>query len=167
MHQAQSSVTPDADPARWEALPMTACGQITKLCADNTTPAALTCQNTGAAGVEATCLTSLDGCLAQCDENIQSPCSGLCNAPTSFTVPDGTTFSSGALGQGAACFETTSELLTGRCADLGPGQQLIINGKVQHCDGTNWDYPLPSQRNYGYCIQTTPGTGASASFQAW
>jgi hypothetical protein len=167
VHQAQTGQSPDLNPAVWEALPMTFCGQITKFCADNTQAAAVTCQNTAAAGDEAVCRTSLDGCLAQCDEPVQSPCSGLCNSPTSFTVADGTTFNSGALGTGAACFETTSEIQTGSCTGLAPGRQLTINGKVQRCDGANWPYPLTSQRHYGYCIQTTPGPGAAASFRAF
>ena len=59
----------------------------------------------------------------------------------------------------------TSELLTGTCTGLGT-RTLTINGKLQRCDGSNWAYPLPSQRNYGYCIQTTAGAGATASFTA-
>jgi spore coat protein A, manganese oxidase len=114
VHQAQTGQNPTVDTAKWAPLPTTACAQITQFCADNTQPAALTCQGQGAAGDEAACLTALDGCLAQCDEPVVSPCSGLCNAPSVFTVPDGTTFSSGPLGNGPACFETDSEIFTGR-----------------------------------------------------
>jgi FtsP/CotA-like multicopper oxidase with cupredoxin domain len=167
VHQAQTGQNPTVVPARWDSLPMTACAQISKLCADNTQDDALTCQGIGADNDDAACGENLDFCLAECDEDLRSPCSGLCANPTSFTVPDGTTFRSGALGTGAACFETTSELLTGTCTGLGAGRQITVNGKVQVCDGTNWVYPMPSQRNYGYCIQTTAGTGgASASFTA-
>ena len=166
VHQAQSGQTPSATPSRWDAFPKTACAQIRKLCADNTQPDALDCQDIGAANVDADCGDNLDFCLAECDEDVRNPCSGLCDNPTNFTVADGTTFRSGALGTGAACFATTSELLTGTCTGLGSGRTLTINGKVQRCDGTNWTYPMPSQRNYGYCIQTNAGAGSTASFTA-
>lgn len=166
VHQAQAGQSPDVDPTRWETMPMTACAQITKLCADNSQPAALTCQGVGAANDENACLTSLDGCLAQCDEPVRSPCSGLCNAPTSFTVADGAAFSSGPIGTGAACFETESQLFTGRCHAFA-GRKLTVNGKVQDCSGDNWDYPMPTQRNNGYCIQVTAGGPPMASFQTW
>jgi len=165
--QAQTGQSPDRTPARWDSFPMQACPQIRKLCANNTQPDALDCQAIGTDNDEATCLDNLDFCLGECDEDVRSPCSGLCANPTSFTVPDGRTFRSGALGTGAACFETTSEIFTGTCTGLGTGRQITVNGKPQRCDGSNWNYPLPSQRNYGYCIQTTAGQGgASASFTA-
>jgi spore coat protein A len=166
VHQAQSGQTPSNTPSRWDQLPTGACSQIRKFCADNTAPDALACQDIGAANVDADCGDNLDFCLGECDEDVRSPCSGLCDNPTTFTVADGTTFRSGALGNGAACFATTSELLTGTCTGLGSGRQLTINGKVQPCNGSNWAYPLPSQRNYGYCIQVNSGSGSTASFTA-
>lgn len=147
---------------------MTACAQITKLCADNTQPKALTCQTLGANGVESACLTGLDGCLAQCDDHIQSPCSGLCNSPSPFSVPDGTIFDSGPLGTGAACFETESELASGSCSGFDGDRTLTINGRPMSCGkDRKWAYPLPPQRHYGYCIQTTAGNSPNASFKAW
>jgi FtsP/CotA-like multicopper oxidase with cupredoxin domain len=166
VHQAQNGQTPNGDPAKWESIPLQACAQLSKLCAGNPDPNAQSCASLGAANVDADCLDGLDDCLAQCDTAEATPCSGLCNNPTSFTVPDGTTFSSGPLGTGAACFETTSEIVTGSCTGLGTGRQLTINGKVQPCNGSNWATPLTSQRHFGYCIQTTAGSGASASFKA-
>jgi hypothetical protein len=166
VHQAQSGQTPNVTPSRWDPFPLQACAQITKLCADNTQADALDCQDIGAAGDAAACGENLDFCLGECDEVVRSPCSGLCDNPREFTVPDGTTFRSGALGNGAACFATESELLTGTCTGLGNGRTLTINGKVQRCDGSNWNYPLPSQRNHGYCIQTNAGAGSTASFTA-
>ena len=164
VHQAQIGVPPDHDP-KWELLPQGACAQLRQLCADNTEDFGQECESTGVANDDATCLDSLDECLATCDEPVQSPCSGLCNAPHSFTVPDGTTFNSGALGTGAACFETTSEIVTGSCTGL-TGRTLTINGKVEPCNGANWATPLTGQRHFGYCIQTTAGAGgAAASFQ--
>jgi FtsP/CotA-like multicopper oxidase with cupredoxin domain len=167
VHQAQNGQTPPSNPGLWSSFPMGACPQITKLCADNTQSDALDCQGIGADGDDAACLDNLDFCLGECDEDIRNPCSGLCNNPTNFTVPDGTTFKSGALGTGAGCYATTSELLTGSCTGLGSGRQITVNGKVQTCNGSNWTYPMPSQRNYGYCIQTTAGSGgAAATFSA-
>jgi len=166
VHQALSGHTPANTPSRWDSFPMQACSQITRLCSDNTQPDALDCQSIAADGDEAACGDNLDFCLGECDEDLRSPCSGLCENPTEFTVPDGSTFRSGALGNGAGCFATTSEIFTGTCTGLGAGRQITINGKVQRCDGSDWAYPLPGQRNYGYCIQTTAGSGASASFTA-
>jgi spore coat protein A, manganese oxidase len=166
VHQAQTGQSPNLDSARWESLPMTACAQITKLCSDDTQPAALTCQTLAAGNDDTACRAGLDGCLAQCDEHVQSPCSGLCNSPTPFTVADGAVFNSGPLGTGAACFETESELFTGSCRNFPSSRRLTINGKVQRCDGSNWNYPLPTQRNNGYCIQVNADGGPSASFQA-
>jgi hypothetical protein len=170
VHQAQAGQTPNNFFARWAPFPKQACPQITRLCADNTQPNALDCQAIAADGDDAACMDNLDFCLAECDEDVRNPCSGLCDNPNNFTVPDGQTFRSGALGNGAACFATTSELLTGTCTGLG-NRTLTINGKPQRCDGSNWVYPMPSQRNYGYCIQTTAATSAadmsaSASFTA-
>jgi len=166
VQQAQTGQTPSTAPALWDPFPNQACAQITKLCANNTQPDALDCQGIGAGGDNVACLDNLDFCLAECDEDIRSPCSGLCENPNTFTVPDGKTFKSGALGNGAACFATESELLTGTCTGLGNGRTLTVNGKIQKCDGSNWVYPMPPQRNYGYCIQTTAGGGSSASFTA-
>jgi FtsP/CotA-like multicopper oxidase with cupredoxin domain len=166
VHQAQSGQSPNVNPTRWESLPLQACAQLSKLCAGNSDPNAQSCASLGAANVDADCLDGLEDCLAQCDAVEATPCSGLCSNPTSFTVPDGTTFNSGALGTGAGCFETTSEIATGSCTGLGAGQQLTINGKVETCNGTNWPTPLTGERHFGYCIQVTAGAGAGASFKA-
>lgn len=166
VHQAQTGQSPNLDPSKWEVFPMAACAQITKLCANGAKPAQKNCTSIGNANDQSQCQGSLDDCLAQCDGDVATPCSGLCNNPTSFTVPDGTVFHSGALGTGAACFETTSEIVTGSCTGLGFGRQLTINGRVEPCNGANWATPLVSERHFGYCIQVTPGLGSTASFQA-
>jgi hypothetical protein len=166
VHQAPQSPTPASDSARWTPLPLTACGQLRTLCADNAADdTGASCLATGTANVDADCVEQLGDCLAVCDELVRSPCSGLCNNPTSFNVPDGTTFRSGALGNGAACFETTSEIVTGSCTGL-TGRTLTINGKDEPCNNQNWATPLTGQRNFGYCIQTTAGNqGGGATFQ--
>jgi FtsP/CotA-like multicopper oxidase with cupredoxin domain len=167
VHQALPGQPPDANPALWTSLPMDACGQLAQLCADDPEPDGVDCQNLGVAGDEASCLAGLDACLARCDEHVQSPCSGLCNDPTSFAVPDLSVFNSGPLGSGAGCFETEAEILSGRCTGFGGGRRLTINGRAVTCNGTPWAYPLPPQRNLGYCIQTTAGVSPNASFQVF
>jgi len=168
VHQAQASPTPPNNPAQWESLPMTACGQLAQFCADNTgSQTGANCLAVGQAGVEATCLTSLATCLSVCDEVHATPCSGLCEAPVAFTVPDGTSFNSGSLGTAATCHETSSEILSGSCTNFSTSRKLFVNGQ-QLCDGgdDSWRYPLPTQRHHGYCVQTTSGN-SSASFRAF
>jgi len=79
----------------------------------------------------------------------------------SFSVPDATTFSSGALGTGEVCYETTSELVTGDCTPAS--RNLTVNGRAMLCNGLDWPVPLPTQRHHGYCIQAPAGT-PSVSF---
>jgi FtsP/CotA-like multicopper oxidase with cupredoxin domain len=169
VHQSLAGQTPPGNPALWEPLPMTACGQLTQFCADKTaSQTGANCLATGQAAVEATCRTSLAACLPVCDPVTPTPCAGLCSNPVAFTRPDGTTFQSGALGSGATCHETQSQLLSGSCGSWVAGRALFINGR-EICNGPtggSWGYPLPPQRNDGYCIQTTAG-GADASFSAF
>ena len=170
VHQAQSSQAPPASPALWDALPMTACGQLAEFCADDAgTPTGAECLALGQAGDEAACrgeeAEGLMRCLSVCEPVHSSPCSGLCGNPVAFTAPDGTVFQSGNLGAGASCHETTSELLSGTCSGFSDGRRLTINGRQMPCNGS-WNYPLPPQRNHGYCIQATPGP-SGASFTAF
>ena len=66
--QALAGQTPAANPALWDALPNTACGQLAEFCADNTgNPTGASCLATGQANVEATCLTQLNTCLPVCE----------------------------------------------------------------------------------------------------
>ena len=169
VHQAQTGQTPPANPALWDALPNTACGQLAEFCADDTgNSRGAACFALGQAGDEAACLgeeaEDLMQCLSVCEPVHAGPCSGLCNNPVQITVPDGTEFSSGALGSAATCHETTSQLFTGSCNGFGSGRTLTVNGRKMPCDGS-WGNPLPTQRNHGYCIQTTAGS-SSAVFTA-
>jgi len=167
LHQANVGLEPTNAPQLWRELPLTACGQLTELCAGNTAATAATCVATGQAGVEATCLTQLSTCLNTCQPELpQSPCSGLCANPVAFSVPDGTTFSSGDLGTGAACYETLSQIDTGTCIGVPPGRRLTVNGVEETCNNQGWPSPLPQQRNEGYCIQLTPGANTNAAFTA-
>ncbi|HEY3497500.1 MAG TPA: carbohydrate-binding protein [Polyangiaceae bacterium] len=168
VHQAAANGFDGPPPSNnWDALPMTACGQLVDFCADDTgVPAGATCLATGQAGVEATCLTSLATCLPVCTTTHATPCSGLCENPISFTVPDNTSFTSGPLGGTASCYETTSELASGSSASFTGVRQLTVNGVVMPQNGS-WPTTLPNQRHHGYCIQVTNGGTANASFTAF
>jgi hypothetical protein len=145
---------------------MTACGQLAEFCADDSgVPAGATCLATGQAGNEAACLDALQDCLPVCTTTHATPCSGLCENPVSFTVPDGQNFQSGPIGTGAACFETTSELASGTNSSFVSPRMLTVNGKQMPLNG-NWT-ALPVQRHHGYCIQATAGNHPWAAFAAW
>jgi hypothetical protein len=166
VHQARTGLEPSSAPTLWRQLPLTACGQLTEFCAANTGATGTSCVATGQAGDETACLGQLSSCLFACQPEVQhSPCSGLCANPIAFTVPDGTTFSSGAVGSGAACYETLSQLDSGTCSGLG-NRTVTVNGVAETCNGRGWSSPLPVQRNEGYCIQATAGNPAGASFTA-
>jgi hypothetical protein len=171
-HQAQNGQPPPSSATEWHAFPMDACGQFAELCHDATDPDAVACHDLGHAGDENACLGQLSTCLSACQGtsaehgHLATPCSGLCDSPVDFSVPDGNVFQSGQLGTGATCHETTSEILSGSCSNFSGGRRLTVNGKQMPCNGT-WSYPLPTQRNHGYCIQTTAGSGANASFNAF
>jgi spore coat protein A, manganese oxidase len=168
VHQAQPGQTPANRPDLWQPLPMTACGQLVEFC-DEGGVAADQCQAVGVAADEAACLANLGGCLPACLTEIRAtPCSGLCNNPISFSVPDGSTFQSGSLGTGEACYETESEILTGSCSGFTNGRQLSVNGTALQCASGQrpFPYPLPPQRNHGYCFQVPSGSGTTARFSA-
>jgi len=167
LNQAIAGSEPTNAPALWKELPTTGCGQLSAFCAGNTNATAVACVATGAAGDEPTCLGQLQACLNVCQPEVaQSPCSGICANPISITVPDGTTFSSGPLGTGAACYETLSKLDTGTCTGIGGPRALLVNGVQQSCGPQGWASPLPAQRNDGYCIQVNAGPNPSAAFTA-
>ena len=178
--QSQVGQTPATNPALWKTLPMTACAQLAQFCQGNNLPEAQQCLALGEAGVEADCLgqggagkqggpgLGLSQCLSDClATTVATPCSGLCNNPIEFTVADGSRFESGNLGNGAACFETTSRIAGGASSGFVHGRDLAINGRVQPHD-SNWTTPLPPMRHDGYCIQTTAAGGdQSARFSSF
>jgi spore coat protein A len=166
VHQAQTGQTPPVNPQLWESIPLNACGQLQQLCHDESNPDAVACHDTGHAGDETQCAANLRTCLAVCDHHNAHPmpCSGICNNPVEFSVADGANFQSGALGTGATCHQTTSQLASGNCTNFTGGRQLTVNGEVQQCNGLNWAQPLPPMRSHGYCIQTTPGNQPFAAF---
>jgi hypothetical protein len=174
--QAQSGQTPSNNSSLWRALPNDACGQLAQFCQRNSAPFAQQCLAAGQAGNETTCLGALGSgargtpnvgmseCLSDClATTLPTPCSGLCNNPTVFTVAANGNFQSGDLGTGAACFETQSRLLSGESSSFSSPRQLTVNGRVEPLNG-NWNSPLPPIRHNGYCIQTTTGNNSSAAF---
>ncbi len=90
-----------------------------------------------------------------------TPCAGLCQNPTEFTARY---YSSGWLGTGEACFETTESLAGMVCNNIESPREFRINGKTVSCGG---GLTLSEPRNNGYCLQTTAGAPEWASFQTW
>jgi len=164
--QSQTGQTPPANPALWQALPMTPCAQLAQFCQGNANPNAVQCRADGQAGNDATCLAEIEPCLAYCQPQQLRPCGGLCNNPVVFSVADGSNFQSGNLGTGERCFETRSRLALGESSSFQSPRQLMVNGRVQNLNG-NWSYPLPPLRNDGYCIQVTDGQFPWAAFAVW
>jgi hypothetical protein len=98
------------------------------------------------------------------------PCAALCTTPTVFTA---TSYSSGNLGSGAGCFETTAAISGGNCGNFC-GQANVtcsvqscqprtmsINGTTVPCTG---NFVLPTKRNGGYCFQPSAGDCSYAYF---
>jgi spore coat protein A len=164
--QSQNGQTPPANPSLWSALPNTACGQLAQFCQGNSDPRIVQCRADGQAGNNTTCINEIEPCLSFCQPQQATPCSGLCNNPTRFSVADGSNFQSGNLGTGASCFETTSRLFQGESSSFAAGKSLMVNGRTEPLNG-NWNYPLPPMRNDGYCIQVSAGNNSFAAFAAW
>lgn len=164
--QAQPGQTPNTNPSLWAPLPMTACGQLAQFCQGNPNPAAVRCRNDGLAGNETTCRGEIEPCLSYCQPQQATPCSGLCNNPVRFSVSDNGHFSSGNLGTGEVCFETKSTLFQGNSSNFVAPRTPTVNGRPEPLNG-NWNYPLPPQRNGGYCIQAPPGDPSFAAFTAF
>jgi FtsP/CotA-like multicopper oxidase with cupredoxin domain len=166
-HQAVVGWEPVNTPALFRPLPMTACSQLAQFCQGISSPVAAQCLADGQAGDNTVCAPELSECLSDCETTKARPCSGLCPNPVVITVPDGTTFHSGALGGGASCFQTVSRIASGTNAGFASPHQLTVNGRSEPLNG-NWHVPLPPMRNDGYCIQVTGDTanpGASFSVQ--
>jgi hypothetical protein len=95
-----------------------------------------------------------------------TPCTGLCTVQKTFAFTPPATYSSGNLGTGAICWETTSSVAGGGCSNFGmgtPARTLSVNGVVMNCGG----WTLPAMRNGGYCIQAPAGTPDYAAFNLW
>jgi len=93
-----------------------------------------------------------------------SPCDGLCTGSTSFTMNG--SYSSGNLGTGTVCRQTTSVVRGGNCGNLVSPRTLSVNGTKMTCNGGNWS-AVPAARNGGYCISATSGNYAWGYFTLW
>ncbi len=93
----------------------------------------------------------------------QGPCAGYCTNPIKFSTSN---HQSGNLGTNATCHETTAKLSGGNCGNFASSRQLMVNGVAMTCNWATWK-TLPAVRNGGYCISTTSGDNAWASFSTW
>ena len=133
--------------------------------------AAITTITFSAAGTYVLRLTASDGALSAYDE-VQvtvsngggNPCDGLCIGPTNFTMNG--SYSSGNLGAGAVCRQTTSVVRGGNCGNFASPRALSVNGTQMTCNGGNWS-SIPAARNGGYCISATSGNYAWAYYTLW
>jgi hypothetical protein len=89
-----------------------------------------------------------------------NPCAAYCASPTVFTT---TNYSSGNLGTGATCHETTANIVGANCGNMG-SRTFKVNGVTQTCTG---NITLPAKVNGGYCFQATAGTPDYAYFGTW
>jgi hypothetical protein len=83
----------------------------------------------------------------------------LCDSPTTFTTAS---YSSGNVGTGAACFETTASIQGGNCSNVTAPRTFSVNGKVETC-GQNWP-SLPAKIDGGYCFEFTAGSPDYSAF---
>ncbi len=90
-----------------------------------------------------------------------NPCAQFCPNPTVF---NGSNYSSGNLGTGAVCRETTTNLGGGGRYNMA-GRTFVINGVVM--TGSDGPYTLPAKVNGGYCFQATAGGLDYASFNSF
>lgn len=104
----------------------------------------------GAPGTDA----AADGVVAT------GPCAGRCANPIVFTTR---AYSSGDLGAGATCHETTIAISGGNCGNFVAPRTFTVNGTAFNCvSGGNWVPPAPV--NGGYCMQASPGAELFAYF---
>jgi hypothetical protein len=86
------------------------------------------------------------------------PCMTYCTNPVVITVQQ---YSSGMLGVGATCHETTVNIGGGNCTSFPPPRTFSINGTPVSCMG-NWT--LPAKILGGYCFQASAGTPTFSAF---
>jgi hypothetical protein len=137
----------------------------------NPANAATTTITFSAAGTYVLRLTASDGALSAYDEvqvtvsnSGSNPCTGICTNPTNFTVNG--SYSSGNLGTGVVCRQTTSVVHSGNCGNLVSPRTLSVNGTQMTCNGGNWS-AIPAARNGGYCVSTPSGNYAYSYYTMW
>lgn len=93
---------------------------------------------------------------------VATPCSDICSNPTQITTAP---YSSGSLGTGQRCFESTQNFVYGNCEGFASPRTLAVNGTALTCNGQR--VRLPAKRNGGYCFQASAGQNTWAWFSAW
>jgi hypothetical protein len=149
VHQAQAGQQPPTHPELWgNPLPMTACAQLAAFVPEGDSDGY---HALGLTGDETACGAVLGAALAKHQFVHRGPCSGLAEDPMMISVPDGTNYNSTPDTTG---YETHSQLLNITVLSGSPDAKVTVNGREM---GAGVNYPLPPQRNHGYCIQTTGG----------
>jgi hypothetical protein len=90
-----------------------------------------------------------------------NPCAQFCQNATVF---NGSNYSSGNLGTGAVCRETTTNIGGGGRYNMS-GRTFSINGVAM--SSSDGPYTLPAKVNGGYCFQATAGGLDYASYSSW
>ncbi|WP_437805855.1 trypsin-like serine protease [Sorangium sp. So ce1078] len=90
-----------------------------------------------------------------------TPCSSLCSNPTQITSAP---YSSGNLGSGERCFESTVNLASANCGGFASSRTFEVNGTPFSCSGPT---SLPAKRNGGYCFHASAGANTWAWFSTW
>jgi len=92
------------------------------------------------------------------------PCTGLCEKPVEVALDSA--WSSGGLGNVAACFQTRTPIKGGNCGNFQSPRRLLVNSTAEPCDVGNWS-SLPAARYGGTCIQVSEGDYAWAFLTLW
>ncbi|WP_438025398.1 trypsin-like serine protease [Sorangium sp. So ce233] len=91
-----------------------------------------------------------------------TPCSSICSNPTAITSA---TYSSGNLGTGERCFESTANSVQVNCGGFASSRTFDVNGTALSCNGAA--ITLPAKRNGGYCFHASAGANSWAWFTTW
>lgn len=91
-----------------------------------------------------------------------TPCSSICSNPTAITS---TSYSSGNLGTGERCFESTANSVQVNCGGFASSRTFDVNGTALSCNGQA--ITLPAKRNGGYCFHASAGANSWAWFTTW
>ncbi|XYH99728.1 trypsin-like serine protease [Sorangium sp. So ce1128] len=91
-----------------------------------------------------------------------TPCSSICSNPTPITSA---AYSSGNLGTGERCFESTANSVSVNCGGFAASRTFEVNGTALSCNGQG--VTLPAKRNGGYCFHASAGADAWAWFTTW
>ncbi|WP_437757332.1 trypsin-like serine protease [Sorangium sp. So ce1389] len=93
---------------------------------------------------------------------VGTPCSSICSNPTPITS---VSYSSGNLGTGERCFESTANSVNVNCGGFASSRTFDVNGTAISCNGQG--ITLPAKRNGGYCFHASAGNNSWAWFTTW